>query len=120
MTGITPRTSLALNMRAVNLLVTLENAVTNLPVLPDASECDKIAVFSGSIPTGLAKEEAWEYLDLMPNRFLGFNRMAEGIFNELQGGARGLSVLVRYLKDFVGQYEIDGALLEGNVKVQGP
>ena len=115
-TGITPWTSLALNMHAVNLLVTLENAVTNLPVLPDASECDEIAVFSGSIPTSLAKEEAWEYLDPMLNCFLGFNRTAESIFNELQGGTRGLSTMVRYLKDFVGRYEIDGALLEGKIQ----
>ena len=55
-------------------------------------------------------------LDPMLNRFLGFNRSAESIYNELQGGERGLSAMVRYLKDFVNQYQIDGALLEGKIK----
>jgi len=27
-----------------------------------------------------------------------------------------LSVMVRYLKDFVGRYQIDGALLEGKIQ----
>jgi len=42
--------------------------------------------------------------------------MAESIYNKLQGGARGLSAMVRYLKEFVGRYEIDGALLEGKIQ----
>ena len=116
-TGLTPRTTPpAPHTHAVNLLVTLENAVANLPVLPNASECDEITVFSGTVPTDLAKEEAWEYLDPMLNRFLGFNRTAESVFNELRGGARGLSAMVRYLKDFVSRYDIDGALLEGKIQ----
>lgn len=116
-TGVTPRTtSSAPNTHTVNILTTLEKAVANSPVLPDASESDEIAVFSGSIPTDLAKDEAWEYLDPMLNRFLGYNRTAESIFNELRGGAKGLSAMVRYLKDFVGRYEIDGALLEGKIQ----
>jgi len=64
----------------------------------------------------LAKEDAWEYLDPMLNRFLGFNRMPGSIYNELRGGERGLSAMVQYLKDFVHLYEIDGALLEGKVQ----
>jgi len=94
-TGITPITgSLAPDMRAVNVLATLEKAIENLPALPDAGESDEIAVFSENIPTDLAKEDAWEYLDPMLNRFLGFNRTAEGIYNELRGGVRGLSAMV--------------------------
>lgn len=63
----------------------LEKEVEHLPLaaLPNASESDEIALFSKSIPTNLAKEEAWEYLDLMLNCFLGFNRMAESIYNKL-------------------------------------
>jgi len=116
-TGITPiMGSLAPDMHAVNVLATLEKAIANLPVLPDAGESDEIAVFSENVPTDLAKEDAWEYLDPMLNRFLGFNRTAESIYNELRGGARGLSAMVRYLKDFVCRYEIDGALLEGKIE----
>jgi hypothetical protein len=64
------------------------------PVLPDASESDEIAMFSKNIPADLAKDDTWEYLDLMLNRFLGFNRSAESIYNELQGGERGLLAMV--------------------------
>ena len=117
MTEITPiMGSPAPDTHAVNVLATLEKAIENLPVLPDAGETDEITMFSENIPTNLAKEDAWEYLDPMLNRFLGFNRTAESIYNELRGGARGLSAMVRYLKDFVRRYEIDGALLEGKIE----
>jgi len=101
---------------AVNILATLEKAVECLPVLPDASDADEIAVFSANIPTDLAKEEAWEYLDPILNHFLGFGKTAESIYDKLRGGERGLPAMVRYLKEFVGQYQIDGALLEGKIQ----
>jgi hypothetical protein len=116
-TGIQPRTALsAPNTHAVDILVTLENAIDNLPALPDAHESDEIAMFTESVPTNLVKEDAWEYLDPMLNRFLGFNRTAESIFSELRGGAMGLSAMVRYLEEFIGRYQIDGALLEGKIQ----
>jgi len=74
--------------------VTLEKAINNLPALLDAYESDEIAMFSESIPMDLVKEDAWEYLDPMLNRFLGFNRMAGSICNELRGGEMGLSAMV--------------------------
>jgi len=73
-------------------------------------------MFSGNVPTDLIKDNAWKYLDPMLNHFLGFNRTAESIYNELWGGAQGLLAMVQYLKDFVHQYEVDGALLEGKIK----
>ena len=100
--GIAPITgSPAPDTHAVNVLTTLENVIRNLPALPDASECDEISEFSGNVPTDLAKEDAWEYLDPMLNCFLGFNKTAESIYNDLRGGAQGLLAMVRYLKDFV-------------------
>jgi hypothetical protein len=81
---ITPITEApACNMHAINVLTKLEKAIETLPVLPNACRSDEIAVFSKNIPTDLAKEDAWKYLDPMLNCFLGFNRMAEGIYNEL-------------------------------------
>lgn len=116
MTRIVPRMAPPVpNTHAVDVLEMLEKAVGNLPELPDASESDEIAVFSESVPTDLAKEDAWEYLDLILNRFLGFDRTEECIFKELRGGAMGLSAMVKYLKDFVGRYGIDGALLEEKI-----
>ena len=100
----------------MNVLAKLEKAIKDLPVLPDATGSDEIAMFSENVPTDLAKEDAWEYLDPMLNRFLGFNRSAESIYNELRGGARGLSGMAQYLKDFVRRYDIDGALLEGKIE----
>ena len=115
--GIAPRAaSLVPNTHTFNILATLEKAVKSLPALPEASTSDEIAVFSGNVPMDLDKEKAWEYLDPMLNRFLGFNRTAGSIYNELRGGARGLPAMVRYLKDFVGRYEIDAALLGGKVQ----
>jgi len=104
------------NTHAVNILVTLEKAIEDLPVLPDVSKYDEIATFSENVPTNLAKEDAWEYLDPMLNRFLGFNRMAKSIYNKLQGGVQGLPAMVQYLKDFIRQYKVDGALLEGKIE----
>ena len=93
--GITLRTALlAPNTHAVNILVTLEKAINNLPALPDAHESNEIAMFSESVPMDLVKEDAWEYLDPMLNRFLGFNQMAGSICNELRGGEMGLSAMV--------------------------
>lgn len=100
----------------VNILVTLEKAIDKLPDLPEASESDEISVFAQSVPTDLAEDDAWEYLDPMLNRFLGFNQTEESISNKLRGGARGLTAMVRYLKEFVGRYQIDGGLLEGKIK----
>ena len=116
-TELTPRqVPLAPNTHSVNILVALEKAVESLPVLPDASESDEITVFSENVPTDLAKEDTWEYLDPMLNHFLGFNRTLGSIYNELRGGERGLSAMVQYLKDFVHWYKIDGTLLEEKVQ----
>jgi hypothetical protein len=103
------------NPRA-NLLTTLEKAIRDLPVLPDASETDEISVFAQHIPTDLAKDDAWEFLDPMLNRFLGFGRSVESISEDLRGGEMGLVAMTRYLKAFVGQYQIDIGLLEGKIQ----
>jgi len=111
-----PRTaSISPDAHAINILVTLEKAIDKLPDLPEASESDEISMFAQHIPTDLAKDDAWEYLDPMLNRFLGFNQSTESISNKIRGGAQGLTAMVRYLKEFVGQYHIDGGLLEGKV-----
>ena len=55
--------------------MTLERAIDKLPDLPEATESDEISMFAQRVPTDLAKEDAWEYLDpIIPmlNRFLGF------------------------------------------------
>ena len=114
---ITLRTaSLIPDTPAINLLATLKKAVNNLPALSEASEVDKIAIFSQNVPANLDKEDAWEFLDPILNRFLGFDRTVESISEELQGGEMGLAAVIRYLKDFVTLYQIDRGLLEGKVQ----
>ena len=104
------------NTRTVSVLATLEKATRALPILPEANESDEIATFSQPIPTELAKEDAWEYLDPLLNHFLGFNRSVESISEALHGGKKGLAAMVQYLNDFIYRYEINEGLLEGKVE----
>jgi hypothetical protein len=103
---------------ADGLLMKLEKSISKLPpnTLPDASETDDIAVFAQNIPTDMDRDDAWEsLLDPLLNRFLGFGRPIESISASLRGGDKGLNAMARYLREFVGRYRIDGALLEGKV-----
>ena len=110
------RSPAAIKAPAIKLLAKLETAIKNVPALPDASEADEITAFSQRIPTDLDKDDAWEYLDPMLNRFLGFDRSVERISEELRGGDMGLAAMMRYLKEFVGLYQIDIGLLEGKMQ----
>ena len=101
---------------AINILVKLETVIKNVPALPDASEANEITAFSQHVPTNLDTDDEWEYLDPMLNHFLGFNRSVKRSSEELQGGDMGLVAMIRYLKDFVGLYQIDIGLLEGKMQ----
>ncbi len=105
------------DMLANVLLAKLEKTISNLPkTLPNMSETDEIAVFAQNVPTDMDGEDAWEFfLDPLLNRFLGFRRPIKSISTSLRGGGKGLTAMARYLREFVGQYRIDGALLEGKV-----
>jgi len=102
---------------ANDLLTKLEKSISNLPkTLPDASEADEIAIFAQNVPTDMDRDDAWEsLLDPLLNHFLGFGRSIESISALLRGGDKGLIAMARYLWEFVRQYQIDGALLEGKV-----
>jgi hypothetical protein len=102
---------------ANDLLTKLEKSIGNLPkTLPAVTEADKIAIFAHNIPTDMDRDDAWEvWLDPLLNRFLGFGRSIAIISASLRGGDKGLIAMARYLRDFVMQYRIDGALLEGKV-----
>jgi len=102
---------------ANDLLAKLEKSISNLPkTLPDASETDEIAVFAQNVPIDMDRDDAWEFcLDLLLNRFLGFGRSIKSISVSLRGREKGLTAMARYLREFIGQYRIDGGLLEGKV-----
>jgi hypothetical protein len=94
----------------------LEKAIRALPALSEASESNKIAMFSQGISTELDNKDAWEYLDPLLNHFLGFNRTVESIFKVLHGGEKGLAGMIQYLKEFVSRYQINKVLLKGKVE----
>jgi len=104
------------NTRAISVLAMLEKAIRALPALSEASESNKIAMFSQGISTELDNKDAWEYLDPLLNHFLGFNRTVESIFKVLHGGEKGLAGMIQYLKEFVSRYQINKVLLEGKVE----
>jgi hypothetical protein len=80
------------------------------------SETDKIAVFAQNIPIDMDRDDVWEFfLDLLLNHFLGFRRSIKSISELLRGREKGLTVMARYLREFIGQYRIDGGLIEGKV-----
>lgn len=99
------------------LLRRLKAAIDELPsCVPEAKAADRISSFATTaIPLGLAPDEAWEALDPVLNRFLGYDVTAEGLAAEVRRGEKGMSAFWRYLNSWVTEYNIDGALLEGKV-----
>lgn len=114
-TGVS-RMAPTIEIHVVNVLVTLEKVIDKILDLPKASKSDEISMFAQHVPINLAKEDAWEYLDPMLNRFLGFGQTTESISNKLWGGERGLTAMVQYLKEFVGWYQIDAGLLQEKIE----
>jgi hypothetical protein len=102
---------------ANDLLTKLEKSIGNLlKPLPAVTEADEIAIFAHNIPTDMDRDDAWEvWLDPLLSHFLGFGRSIAIISTSLRDGDKGLTVMARYLRDFVTQYRIDGTLLEGKV-----
>lgn len=78
------------NTYTVNILITLEKVIDKLPDLPEASEYDEILMFAQRVPTNLAKEDAWEYLDPMLNWLLGFSQTTERISNKVARWSMGI------------------------------
>lgn len=101
---------------ALALLANIDQAAYELPsLIPEAKEDDEIA------QVGLAGEpedpsEAWEYLDPVLNRLLGYGVDIEDIAQRVRRGPLGVEGLTRYIKSFVVDYRITGALLEGKLE----
>jgi hypothetical protein len=108
----------AISDRLANELLTkLEKSISNLPkTLSAVTEADEIAIFAQNVPSDIDRDNTWELLlDPLLNWFLGFGRPIEVISASLRGGDKGLTMMARYLREFVVRYWIDGALLEGKV-----
>jgi hypothetical protein len=101
-----------------NLLTDLKLAISNLPSThPDATEMEELAIVPQALPTNMDCDDAWEFiLDPHLNPFLGFGKSVEDIAASLKGQKKALVSMVRFLRQYAGQFHVDGVLLEGKVR----
>ncbi|TFY77572.1 hypothetical protein EWM64_g6442 [Hericium alpestre] len=104
--------------KARQLLHKLREAMAHVPAssLPEADNDDIITQFSGK-PPSVPSESAWEVLNPMLNRLVGYETTAQQAALRLHHGERGLDGLYRYLNHFVEINGIPGALFEGKMSV---
>ena len=102
---------------AKSLLVRLKNAIDSMPTsIPDAKEDDVLAAFATSCPpVDLVPDEAWEELDPILNRLVGYGVSVEEFAGTVRRGRLGMVALWKFLHAWVDQYRIEGKLLEGKV-----
>ena len=100
------------------LLADLEKAVRNLPSMdPNATEVEELSTVPELLPMTMDRDDSWEFiLEPRLNRFLGFGKSIESVAESLKGQKKALMSMVKFMKDFTGQFRIDGALLEGKVR----
>jgi hypothetical protein len=101
--------------QALTLLNSITCAARELPShIPEAEEDDDIArVVLAEGPEDTS--EAWEHLDHVLNRLLGYGVDIEDIARCVRRGPLGVEGLVRYIRGFVVDYGVTGDLLEGKL-----
>jgi hypothetical protein len=101
---------------ALALLASIDRAAQDLPsIIPEAEEDEDMArvVLAGEPED---PSEAWEYLDPVLNRLLGYGVDVEEIAQRVRRGPLGVEGLTRYIRGFVVTYGVPGALLEGKLE----
>ena len=85
--------------------------------MPEATSSDEIAQFSISpldiLPAG---SDAWECLDPVLNRFLGYGIEKEALASKLRRGSLRVDGLLNWLSICIADIKIPQALLEGKVE----
>jgi hypothetical protein len=108
------------NILVNKLLADLENAISTLPSTlsrSDPTEIEELTIFPPILPTNMDHNDIWEFiLDPHLNCFLGFGKSVESIATLLKRQKMALVSMVNFLRDITGQFQIDGALLEGKVQ----
>lgn len=99
-------------------VIQLVNASSRLPdTVPIAVESDPIARFRGSpndlVPDG---EDAWEYLDVVLNNFIGYGMSVEEVIPLIRRGEFGMNGLCNWLNECVTSLGVPEVLLEGKLK----
>ncbi len=101
---------------ALALLASVTLTAQELPsLIPEAEEHDDMARF---VLAGGPEDpsEAWEHLDLGLNRLLGYGVDIEDIAQRVRRGPLGVEGLTWYIRSFVVDYGVAGALLEGKLE----
>jgi hypothetical protein len=104
---------------ALDLLHNLDKLIKSLPLhIPEATSHDKWVEFNCD-PSSVvcSPEDAWEVIDPMLNRALGFGITPETVSKEVRRGNNGVQALSRFLRYFVIEKGIKGGLLEGKIGV---
>ncbi|KAH9011001.1 hypothetical protein EDB84DRAFT_1681136 [Lactarius hengduanensis] len=101
--------------RALALLADITRAALELPPqVPLAEEHDDMArvVLAGGPED---PSEAWEHLDRVLNRLLGFDIDIEKLAQRVRRGPLGVEGLTQYVRSFVVDYGVAAGLLEGKL-----
>ncbi|KAI9430615.1 hypothetical protein H4582DRAFT_2063629 [Lactarius indigo] len=99
----------------LTLLAWLDSAAQELPIrIPEAEAHNEIARIS-SVGDPDGPSEAWEYLDPVLNRLLGFGSGVEDAAWRVRRGPLGIEGLGRLIHRFVLKRGVTGDLLEGKI-----
>jgi hypothetical protein len=96
----------------------LKAAIDSLPTeVPYGVDSDDIAIFSGSPRTHIQQDdEAWENLDPLLNRIVGYGVTPEIISQRIRRGKYGMDGMFTWLKVCVEELNISEGLLEGKIE----
>ena len=102
---------------AEELLSRLKQSIDSMSSsIPEATEDDVLAPFAIACPPeDLAPENAWEELDPILNRLVGYGMSPQAFAGTVRRGERGMKGVWRFLEAWVSRYRIEGKLLEGKV-----
>lgn len=96
----------------------LRRAAQGLPqAIPLAIPTDSIAQFATISMLPGSGEDAWESIDPVLNRFVGFGATVEEVSRKIRRGPLGVEGLCDWLEMCVTKFGVDAGLLEGKVKM---
>lgn len=101
-------------LHAWKLLEDLEKAIETIPdTIPEGQDDDLIAKAATDWPEVEDPSEAWEKLDPVLNRLLGYGMTAEKLAKEVHHGSKGIDGVLGLIRHFVMTYDtVTGHLLE--------
>lgn len=84
--------------------------------IPEGQDGEPMAQVAAGWPEVDDPSEAWEMLDPLLNRLLGYGKTAEQLAKEVRRGPKGLDGILSLIQHFVTTFDtITGRLLEGKI-----